>query len=137
MLYVNAYLVGQLYGGPEEGGWYYHVWTPLAAIPIPTKREVGQTYSLSISGEKTVITVSPCDLCGGTGDCGPDETHEHGFLCSNENQCSYLPEDLDATAKVVDALVKLFDGSAARHEHIRVALENKFAEAGNDYSPYE
>lgn len=34
VVYVNAYAVSQLYGGPEEGGWWYDAGTPLASIPV-------------------------------------------------------------------------------------------------------
>jgi len=29
MVYVNAYLVSRMYGGPEEGGWWYDAGEPL------------------------------------------------------------------------------------------------------------
>lgn len=31
--YVNAYVENRLYGGPEEGGWWYNAGFPVAAIP--------------------------------------------------------------------------------------------------------
>jgi hypothetical protein len=34
MLYVNIYAVGQGYGGPEEGGWWFPIGTPVGAIPV-------------------------------------------------------------------------------------------------------
>lgn len=37
--YVNAYRVELAYGGPEEGGWYYNVQTPIASIPFDTHRD--------------------------------------------------------------------------------------------------
>ena len=33
-LYVNAYEVSRHYGGPEEGGWWYNNYSPLASIPV-------------------------------------------------------------------------------------------------------
>lgn len=33
--YVNAYVTEQMYGGPEEGGWYYQAGTPIASVPVP------------------------------------------------------------------------------------------------------
>ena len=33
-LYVNAYEVMRHYGGPEEGGWWYDSFNPLASIPV-------------------------------------------------------------------------------------------------------
>jgi hypothetical protein len=37
--YVNAYAVTQLYGGPEEGGWWYDYGDPLASVPVQTREE--------------------------------------------------------------------------------------------------
>lgn len=34
MHYVNIYDVGQGYGGPEEGGWWYDVGHPIGSIPV-------------------------------------------------------------------------------------------------------
>ena len=31
--YLNAYKVIQRYGGPEEGGWWYSVYEPVASLP--------------------------------------------------------------------------------------------------------
>jgi len=32
--YANAYLTDRLYGGPEEGGWYYDVGEPIMSLPF-------------------------------------------------------------------------------------------------------
>lgn len=32
--YANAYLTDRLYGGPEEGGWYYDVGEPVMSLPF-------------------------------------------------------------------------------------------------------
>lgn len=34
IVFVNAYLVDRLYGGPEEGGWWYDSGAPLASVPV-------------------------------------------------------------------------------------------------------
>ena len=34
ILYVNAYSVQSLFGGPEEGGWWYDAYEPLASVPL-------------------------------------------------------------------------------------------------------
>jgi hypothetical protein len=34
MKFVNVYEVGRSYGGPEEGGWYYSTYYPLASVPF-------------------------------------------------------------------------------------------------------
>ena len=33
--YVNAYVLGREYGGPEEGGWWYDTGEPVASTPLP------------------------------------------------------------------------------------------------------
>lgn len=37
--YVNVFEVEQVYGGPEEGGWWYSVGTPIEAIHCATPEE--------------------------------------------------------------------------------------------------
>jgi hypothetical protein len=32
--YANAYLTDRMYGGPEEGGWYYDVGEPVMSLPF-------------------------------------------------------------------------------------------------------
>lgn len=32
--FLNVYRVARLYGGPEEGGWYYNVGEPVLSLPI-------------------------------------------------------------------------------------------------------
>jgi hypothetical protein len=32
--YANAYLTDRLYGGPEEGGWYYDAGEPVMSLPF-------------------------------------------------------------------------------------------------------
>ena len=36
-IFVNAYEVDQLFGGPEEGGWWYDAGTPLASVRVRTE----------------------------------------------------------------------------------------------------
>lgn len=35
VLFANAYSANRLYGGPEEGGWWYDSGLPVASIPLP------------------------------------------------------------------------------------------------------
>ena len=37
--YVNVYEVRRLFGGPEEGGWYYNAGVPLASILVDSEEE--------------------------------------------------------------------------------------------------
>lgn len=39
--YLNAYEVTRHYGGPEEGGWWYNMGTPLASIPLKATSVIG------------------------------------------------------------------------------------------------
>lgn len=32
--YANAYFTARLYGGPEEGGWYYDCGDPIMSLPF-------------------------------------------------------------------------------------------------------
>jgi hypothetical protein len=34
MIYLNVYDIGRVYGGPEEGGWWYDTGIPVASIPF-------------------------------------------------------------------------------------------------------
>jgi hypothetical protein len=44
--YINVYEVDRQYGGPEEGGWYYNVGTPVAAIPCNTEHQINDAYKI-------------------------------------------------------------------------------------------
>ena len=33
--WVTIYEVTRHYGGPEEGGWWYNWWEPVASFPVP------------------------------------------------------------------------------------------------------
>lgn len=47
--YMNFYATDQVYGGPEEGGWYYEAGTPLASIPVPIdtlQDEIDKSYHI-------------------------------------------------------------------------------------------
>lgn len=39
LVYVNAYSVSRCYGGPEEGGWWYDDYEPLASVPVLKKND--------------------------------------------------------------------------------------------------
>lgn len=45
--YFNIYEIGQAYGGPEEGGWYYEYGIPVESVPLKTN-----PFILDESGEK-------------------------------------------------------------------------------------
>jgi hypothetical protein len=37
-VYVNVYETDRAYGGPEEGGWYYDVGSPVKVMPVARDR---------------------------------------------------------------------------------------------------
>ena len=41
--YANAYLTDRLYGGPEEGGWYYDCGEPIMSLPFLVDEEGERT----------------------------------------------------------------------------------------------
>lgn len=50
--YVSLYRKEQCYGGPEEGGWWYDVWTLDGSLRFPT-RIAAETY---LSAAKAVVS---------------------------------------------------------------------------------
>lgn len=152
MLYVNVYLVSQVYGGPEEGGWYYDVGEPMGSTPIKTKLERGKSYYVTsdtegcgrrakVTGVK--INVRECDQCHGTGEY-QKEAEEWEYPAGEEapvytvpcDACRELPEDLEATGKLMVEMYALFEEHAGRYQHIAVALEDHFAAPYPDKRPH-
>ena len=39
MIYLNTYSAVDCYGGPEEGGWWYATYEPIASVPFDGDRE--------------------------------------------------------------------------------------------------
>ena len=37
-IYVNVYETDRIYGGPQEGGWYYDAGNPVKVMPVPRDR---------------------------------------------------------------------------------------------------
>jgi hypothetical protein len=44
--YVNAYDIERVYGGPEEGGWYYNWYTLLASIRVRNPKQALKALEL-------------------------------------------------------------------------------------------
>jgi hypothetical protein len=134
MMYVNVYLVGRMYGGREEGGWYYDVGTPMAAIPVPSQHSEGQGYYIS-DGK---IHARKCESCDGTMlvDITVDDSEGSETYKGTCGDCLRLPIDFAATEKVMAEMAKLFEGEAGRYEHIRVALEDNFAQPYPERTPH-
>jgi len=149
MLYVNVYLVAQVYGGPEEGSWYFDAGQPLASIPIKTKQENKDYYLTSeTSGhgrnskvEKVCIHLRDCSECHGTGEveeesddhCLGEEPRVYTVKC---RECGEIPEDLEATAKLMKEMYDMFEGEPGRYEHIQVMLQKQFAAPFPERKPH-
>jgi len=130
MLYVNVYLVGQVYGGPEEGNWYFPVGTPLASIPVKTERKPGYSYCI----QNGSVHIDKCFSCKGTGEQEYDDDGLGKMFTSCED-CRYVPADLAETDMIMRNARKMFDDEAGRYEEIRVALEDHFAQPFPDRKP--
>ena len=52
MFYVNVYEIGQAYGGPEEGGWYYDVGTPIKCLGGYSSRDVAKDKAVRVDRNK-------------------------------------------------------------------------------------
>lgn len=68
LLYLNVYEVGRIYGGPEEGGWWYNHHEPVASIPIKAVSVAGHgnhcyTCSLAREGAIHPETGEKYELC--------------------------------------------------------------------------
>lgn len=146
MLYVNVYHVSQLYGGPEEGGWYYDAGEPIASIPVKSILQRGKDYYISSDtegfGRKAKVTnikinVRDCYGCKGTGEFEkeaeewetPAGEEPAVYTCACQ-ECGELPEDLEATAKLMVDMYAMFDqeGTASgRYDTITVMLQDYFA----------
>ena len=46
VFYLTAYIKDRVYGGPEEGGWWYDTYTPIMSIKTKGKQAIkGNNYS--------------------------------------------------------------------------------------------
>lgn len=58
-VFGNAYSENKLYGGPEEGGWYYDAGLPIASIPsLPDEAESWIEYLAQVAGWASKYPVS-------------------------------------------------------------------------------
>lgn len=53
MKYVNVYSMSREYGGPEEGGWWFDTWEPVASVPCEEDKIEETKARLSKSFPKT------------------------------------------------------------------------------------
>jgi len=47
--YVNVYELDSLYGGPEEGGWWYDVGTPFLSLKVEQYDRAGDIIDLTVA----------------------------------------------------------------------------------------
>lgn len=45
-LFVNVYRVGQAYGGPEEGGWWFWAGEPYTSVPVEDREAAEAQYEI-------------------------------------------------------------------------------------------
>lgn len=147
MLYVNVYLVTQIYGGREEGGWYFDSGEPLGSIPIETIKAHQDYYLTSeTSGygrnakvEKIHIHLRECDACKGTGqvetedDLDSSDPPQTYMACCED--CGEIPADLEGTSELMKKMYDMFANDAGRHEHIQVMLQPQFAASFPERTP--
>jgi hypothetical protein len=129
MLYINAYKVYRAYGGPEEGGWWYDMGTPVASIPISTEYRRGQEYFFQ-SGE---IVIQKCRYCEGQGTVACEDPNLQD-VCDN---CGEIPSDKIKTESMMAELQALLEQEEimGRREELRISLETCMGEAYPDSKP--
>lgn len=84
IVYFSVYTVGQCYGGPEEGGWYYYADYHRYSIPI---RYSTENIKLMLEKERARIGEYPygeiTSVCGGQ-DCYVQIEREAGMSALKE-----------------------------------------------------
>ena len=110
MLYINAYIVHQAYGGPEEGGWYFDCGVREASVPIATEYQLGKECFFA-TGE---LVIQDCRYCD------DDESTEG---CDN---CGEIPKNtVDAENKIAELrLILEHDLHMGEREKLVIMLEN-------------
>jgi hypothetical protein len=139
MLYVNVYLVSQVWFSPAEGGCYYDAGEPIASIPIKTEYQKGRDYYLSDQD----VHLRDCYSCHGTGEVDQEaedwqlqvgeEPYTYKVVCQ---YCGKIPADVEATDKLMSEMEEMFKDEPGRYQHIRVSLEDHFAQPYPDRVPH-
>lgn len=152
MLYINVYLVGRAYGGPEEGNWYYDVGTPLASIPVDSDYKPGKVYYLRSTvriipskfdvpskkragGPSGEIVIHDCYTCSGTGKVALSDDSEGQPLMDRCQECGLIPEKPEKVWKLIEYWRGFFKDTPGRREDLRVSLEEGFAQSFPDKKP--
>jgi len=99
--YANAYVTDRLYGGPEEGGWYYTVGEPVMSLPFlcndeeKETGEIGATITVYDNLSRDLAFEAVYDLCVAAGGLATPPEKEYlqrrdwsvdGFMISIENK---------------------------------------------------
>lgn len=133
MLYINAHIVSQLFGGVEEGGWYYDAGEPVASIPIATLHQPGKDYYLR-EGE---VYLRDCYNCNGSGevDDEDDDGRSYKSVCQD---CGEVPKNLTAVMILLNQTRQLLMGELvlARREELCLSVEKHMARYFPEYKPH-
>ena len=143
MLYVNIYLVTQVYGGAAEGGWYFDSGEPLGSIPIETTDSRQDYYLTSeTSGygrnakvEQIHIHLRECDACKGTGQVEEEDDSTGEVFEARCSECGEIPADLEGTSVLMKKMYDMFANDAGRYQHIQVMLQPQFAASFPERTP--
>lgn len=71
--YANAYVTDRLYGGPEEGGWYYDCGEPVMSLPFIVN-ECDEEYICDNLARNLAIE-QVYDLCVAAGEPVPEKEY--------------------------------------------------------------
>ena len=69
VMYANAYITDRVYGGPEEGGWYYDCGEPVMSLPFIVDMSEGVSNALAAD----LAIESLYDMCVAAGIDTPEK----------------------------------------------------------------
>lgn len=132
-MYVNTYKVGRDYGGPEEGGWWFDVWTPIASVPVDethVHRDTWMHYTGITEEQYDEHINSPGgldwhELSGGLDFAGCMQT-------ARRTQAEAIAEQWRARYPYTGKRGSVIGGG-----DYDVRIEDRFAVAGDNYRPWE
>lgn len=121
-LFVNVYEAGRVYGGPEEGGWWFDTGTPLASVPVELTEDEWERAREAFGVELGLLT-------------------DRDYWCREEEWGAWLDDVLRAKAWAVhDEWEGRYAptgrrGSVLGGEDYFVAVEEHFARAFPEEAP--
>ncbi len=130
IVYLNLYLIDQSYGGPEEGGWYYDVGTPLASVPISVESFTVNREGNPPSGDHTqkVLEVPVNDEDSAECDIHDhDKAYRDGYdcNCTPDRYIRYSVKDVETR---MSGLRDLFEAEGYRRKALRCILQFDMAQ---------